>query len=162
MGGNASPFIADLCLAWAEYCFMIELSKSKDPLDFELARILSNNSRYIDDISVLNFLGFGELAKRIYHDELLLEESTFSYHYDNFLDLSVRIHAERFVVGIYHKVDDFSFEVINFPFPDSNIHSKIAYNAFYSQLVRFYRLCNNLRDFCVRGKMLYNKLHGRG
>ena len=28
MGGNASPFIADLCLAWAEYKFMIELSQS--------------------------------------------------------------------------------------------------------------------------------------
>ena len=58
MGGNASPFIADLCLAWAEYRFMVELVKSKDPVDYKLARTLSNNSRYIDDISVINFLGF--------------------------------------------------------------------------------------------------------
>ena len=77
MGGNASPFIADLCLAWAEYCFMQELSKSNNPVDCKLARLLSNNSRYIDDISVINFLGFGELAKRIYHSELILEESDF-------------------------------------------------------------------------------------
>ena len=62
MGGNASPFIADLCLAWAEYQFMVQLVKTKDPADYKLARILSNNSRYIDDISVINFLGFGELA----------------------------------------------------------------------------------------------------
>ena len=162
MGGNASPFIADLCLAWAEYRFMIDLSKSKNPSDFKLAKTLSNNCRYIDDISVINYLGFGELAKRIYHNELLLEESEFSYHYDNFLDLSIRIHSKRFIMGIYHKVDDFNFEVINFPFPDSNIHSRIGYNAFYLQLVRFFRLCNNVNDFCLRVKMLYTKLHKRG
>ena len=162
MGGNASPFIADLCLAWAEYCFIVELPKSKNPSDFELAKVLSNNSRYIDDISVVNFLGFGELSKRIYHKDLLLEESTFSYRYDNFLDLSVRVYADKFVMGIYHKVDDFNFEVINFPFPESNIHSKIGYNSFYSQLVRFFRLCNNIYDFCVRVRMLYRKLHTRG
>ena len=162
MGGNASPFIADLCLAWAEYCYMMELSKSKDENDIKLARRLSNNSRYIDDISVLNYLGFGGLAKKIYHHSLVLEESTTGYHHDHFLDLNVRIHNQTFVIGIYHKVDDFSFEVINFPFPDSNIHSKVGYNAFYSQLVRFYRLCNNIFDFLVRVKLLYNKLERRG
>ena len=78
------------------------------------------------------------------------------------MDLSIRIHAERFILGIYHKVDDFNFEVINFPFPESNIHSRIGYNAFYSQLVRFFRLCNNINDFSVRVKMLYSKLHKRG
>ena len=162
MGGNASPFIADLCLAWAEYCYMMELSKSKDEEDQKLARALSNNSRYIDDISVLNYLGFGGLAKKIYHPSLLLEESTSSYHQDCFLDLNIRVYNQNFVIGIYHKVDDFNFEVINFPFPDSNIHSKVGYNAFYSQLVRFYRLCNNIYDFSTRVKLLFNKLEGRG
>ena len=82
--------------------------------------------------------------------------------FDNFLDLSIRIFSGRFIMGIYHKVDDFNFEVINFPFPDSNIHSRITYSSFYSQLVRFFRLCNNVHDFCVRVKMLYKKLHTRG
>ena len=62
MGGNASPFIADLCLAWDEYCFMQELSKSKTKSDLELVKTLSSNSRYIDDISTINYLGFGEIA----------------------------------------------------------------------------------------------------
>ena len=162
MGGNASPFIADLCLAWAEYTFMMDLSQSNEPADIELCKLLSNNSRYIDDISVLNYLSFGDLSKRIYHEELLLEESTFGYHYDHFLDLNIRIFAEKFVVGIYHKVDDFDFEVISFPFPESNIHSKVGFNCFYSQLIRFYRLCNNVDDFAVRVEMLYSKLNTRG
>ena len=162
MGGNASPFIADLCLAWAEYSFMLKLSKSKLEADIKLAKSLSYNSRYIDDIAVANMLSFGSVAKRIYHDSLPLEESDFSYHYDNFLDLSIRIHSKQFVIGIYHKVDDFDFEVINFPFPESNIHSKLGYNAFYSQLVRFFRLCNNLNDFSVRVQLLFHKLYKRG
>ena len=65
MGGNASPFIADLCLAWVEYKFMKDLSNSKVPSDFKLAKTLSNNCRYIDDISVINYLSFGKLAKHI-------------------------------------------------------------------------------------------------
>ena len=84
------------------------------------------------------------------------------YHYDHFLDLNIRIVNGKFILGIYHKVDDFDFEVISFPFPSSNIHSQVGYNSFYSQLVRYYRLCNNLTDFVVRVKMLKNKLVNRG
>ena len=162
MGGNASPFIADLYLAWHEYCFMFTLSKSKLEEDKRLARLLSNNSRYIDDISVINFLDFGSVAKRIYHKSLLLEESESGYHYDTFLDLNIRIVNRNFVIGIYHKVDDFNFEVINFPFPSSNIHSQVGYNTFYSQLVRFYRLCNNVHDFIMRVNLIRKKLSARG
>ena len=162
MGGNASPFIADLCLAWDEYCFMYELSKSKNESDNILAKTLSSSSRYIDDIATINYLGFGDIAKRIYHPSLILEESTFGYHYDTFLDLNIRVYNNKFIIGIYHKVDDFDFKVINFPFPESNIHSKVGYNAFYSQLVRFFRLCNNVMDFLARVKMLFRKLESRG
>ena len=68
----------------------------------------------------------------------------------------------NFVIGIYHKVDDFNFEVINFPFPSSNIHSQVGYNTFYSQLVRFYRLCNNVHDFIMRVNLIRKKLSARG
>ena len=32
---------------------------------------------------------------------------------------------------MYSKTDDFDFEVISFPFPESNIHSNITYSAFF-------------------------------
>ena len=143
MGGNASPFIADLYLAWHEFCFMSKLMSSKSSTDHKLAKVLSSNSRYLDDIAVINYLNFGNIAKQIYHPSLILEGSNMGYHYDTFLDLQIRIYQERFVVGIYHKVDDFNFEVISFPFPSSNIHSQLGYNTIHSQLVRFFRLCNN-------------------
>ena len=162
MGGNASPFIADLYLAWQEYCYMDKLVKSRSASDLQLAEKLSLNSRYLDDIGVVNFLGFGSIAKEIYDPSCLLTASDFGYHYDHFLDLNVRIVNGKFIIGIYHKVDDFDFEVISFPFPSSNIHSLVGYNSFYSQLVRFYRLCNNRADFTVRVKMLKFKLSSRG
>ncbi len=154
--------IADLYLAWHEYCYMYKLSKSKSESDINLAKCLSNNSRYIDDISVVNYLGFGSIAKVIYHPSLILEESNTGYHFDTFLDLLIRVYNKKFIIGIYHKVDDFNFEVINFPFPTSNIHSQVGYNTFYSQLVRFFRLCNNKMDFLARVNLTCKKLCVRG
>ena len=123
---------------------------------------LSKNSRYIDDIAVVNFLEFSVISREIYDPSLTLEGSTSGYHYDTFLDLQIRIFQNRFIIGIYHKVDDFNFEVINFPFLESNICSRIGYTTFYSQLVRFFRLCNNLTDFLARVNLIYYKLLNRG
>ena len=72
----------------------------------------------------------------IYDSTLLLEGSACSYKQDTFLDLYIRVVDGKFVTGIYHKMDDFNFEVINYPFPQSNIHSMLGYTSFYSQLIR--------------------------
>ena len=62
------------------------------------------------------------------------------------------------MTGIYRKVDDFNFEVISYPFPQSNVHSMLGYSTYYSQLIRFFRLCNNINDFLFRAKFSYSKL----
>ena len=66
---------------------------------------------------------FGDIAKDIYDNILLLEGSACSYKQDTFLDLYIRVVDVKFVIGMYHKVDDFNFEVINYPFPQNNIDS---------------------------------------
>ena len=70
MGGNASPFIADLYLSWCEFIYMQSLAKT----DIDLARKFEFNSRYLDDIGVINYLGFSDIAKKIYHPTLVLEK----------------------------------------------------------------------------------------
>ena len=40
MGGNASPFIADLYLSWCEYCYMTKMNKT----DYAMAKLLSCNT----------------------------------------------------------------------------------------------------------------------
>ena len=135
MGENASPFNADLYLSWCKYCNVTKSTKT----DYNLAKRLSYNCRYLDDICTKNLKDFRTISKDIYDNTLILEGSTCSYKRDNFLDLYIRVIDDKFVTGIYHKVDDFNFEVISYPFPDSNIHSSLRYSTFYSQQIRFHR-----------------------
>ena len=116
MGGNASPFIADLYLSWYEYCNMTKEVKN----DYALAKLL-HDCRYLDDICTTNLQNFGDIAEDIYDNTLLLEGSTCSYKQDTFLDLYIRVVDHKFITGIYHNVDDFNFEVISYPFPQCNL-----------------------------------------
>ena len=158
MGGNASPCIADLYLSWCEYCYVTKLTKT----DYNLANRWSYNCRYLDDICTVNLKDFDTISKHIYDNTLILEGSTCSFKRDNFLDIYIRVIDDKFVTGIYHKVDDFNFELISYAFPDSNIHSSLHYSTFYSQLIRFHRLCNNKSDFLFRAKLIHQKFINRG
>ena len=53
----------------------------------------------------------------MYDNTLLLEGSASSYKQDTRWDIYIRVVDDKFVVGIYHNVDDLNFEVINHPFP---------------------------------------------
>ena len=136
MGGNASPFIANLYLYWCEYCYKTKVVKA----DYVLTKLLSYNCRYLDDICTVNIQNFGDIAIDIYDNTLLLEGCTCSHKQDTFLDLHIRAVDHKFITGIYHKVDDFNFEVICYPFPQSNVHSMLGYPTYYSQLIRAFRM----------------------
>ena len=123
-----------------------------------MAKLLSYNCRYLDDISTVNLEYFGDIAKDIYGRTLLHKGNACCYKQDTFLDLYTRVIRGKLVTGIYHKADDFNFEVINYTFPQSNIHSMLGYTTFYSQLIRFFRLCNNMNDFLFRAKLSYSNL----
>ena len=81
---------------------------------------------------------------------------------DSFLDLDIHINDDRYVTNVYHKVDDFDFEVVSFPFPTSSISDHITYNYFYSQLVRFSFICSQLMDIASRTDNLLASLIQRG
>ena len=157
MGGNASPLIADLYLSWLEYIFLSKLVKK----DASLVHKLSHNCRYIDDIATPNFCDFLKIASRIYPKEIPLEPNIGNGKHDTFLDLDISVCDSSFVFKIFHKVDLFNFEVISFPFLDSNIPHRICYSTFFSQLIRFVRICSNVHGFAERVKLLWNKLLDR-
>ena len=54
VGGNACPEIADLYLLISEYDYMKNLCEG-DNQNRKLAKERSNNSRYIDDVSAINY-----------------------------------------------------------------------------------------------------------
>ena len=78
------------------------------------------------------------------------------------LDIDIQIEGNNFSTKIYHKVDDFDFEVVSFPFPNSNISDRITYNSFYSQLIRYASICSKFNYFAARSKRLADCLIRRG
>ena len=68
-----------------------------------------------------NINDFMTCSKDIYPDSIPLTAGYIENHKDNFLDLDITIEENRFITKIYHKVDDFDFEVVRFPFPTSNM-----------------------------------------
>ena len=97
------------------------------------------------------------------HQRLLLKLDMVLIIEDHFLDLNINISDNnKLSFEMYNKTDNFDFEVINFPFPESNIHSNIIYSAFFSQLLRYARICSNYIDFKNRCKILSQKLILRG
>jgi hypothetical protein len=142
---------------------LFDSSKKNNQQDkLALAKVLSNNSRYIDDILVCNSSNFKEIAKLIYPNSIPLTQGNVDDFVENFLDINIKNEDNDCSLKIYHKVDDFDFNVITFPFPCSNIDNKITYNCFYSQLVRFCNICTKLDDFRARAVALYRLLVNRG
>ena len=70
--------------------------------DYSLAKLLSYNCRYLDDIFKMNLQHFGDIAKDIYDNTLLLEGSTCCHKQDTFLDLYICVVDHKSVTGICH------------------------------------------------------------
>ena len=117
---------------------------------------LKYNSRY--DIITPNVENFLEIAKHIYPIEIPLEQTNNDSLHDTFLDLDITVANKGFCFKVFHKVDLFDFEVISFPFLESNIPQYICYNTFFSQLVRFSTICSNTSGFAERVHIIYQKL----
>ena len=59
---------------------------------------------------------------------------------------------------MYDKLDDFDFEIVNFPFLDGDVPRSTSYGVFISQLIRFARASSHVADFNTRNKLLTQKL----
>ena len=79
-----------------------------------------------------------------------------------FLDRYIGVIDGKFVAGINHKMNYFSFVVISYPLPGSIVHSALRYKTYCLQLIKFYSLCNNKKDFLFRAKLIYHKQMSRG
>ena len=59
---------------------------------------------------------------------------------------------------IHDKLDDFNFEIVNYPFLDGDVPCSPSYGVCISQLIRFARVCSNVDDFNNRNLILTAKL----
>ncbi len=88
MGGNSSSQFADLSLAKSEFNYMKSLLTDKK---IGLAKLLSNNARYVDDVSIFNYLNFANLISNIYPVDLVMERSGDNNKLVNYLDIQINI-----------------------------------------------------------------------
>ena len=75
-------------------------------------------------------------------------------HLANYLDLTFVGSGGKLSPGLYDKLDDFDFHIMNFPFLSSNIPSGPSYGIYISQLIRYAGCCSHYDDFRYRHKCL--------
>ena len=75
-----------------------------------------------------------------------------------FLDLNLSITNGIVSSKIYDKRDDFSFEIVNFPFLDGDVPRSPSYGVYISQLICFARVCSYVDDFNNKNLFLIAKL----
>ena len=79
-----------------------------------------------------------------------------------FISVSMQT-SNRFVSSkIYDKLDDFDFDIVNFPFLDGHVPRSTSYGVYISQFIRFARVSSHVADFNARNKSLTAKLLQQG
>ena len=159
MGGKSSGWLSDCSLMVDEFRYIDSKVKNQE---LELARSFKGLNRYRDDCTALNIDNFRDIAKDIYPPSLELSQENNDLSRATVLDMNVTISEGRFNTKVYNKTDSFPFEVVTMPFLDSNISASICYKVFYSQILRYQRLCTFVNDFIDRTRLLANILMQRG
>ena len=113
----------------------------------DIIEAFNSTSRYLDDLLNIDNPYFEGMANQIYPPELQLNKANISDTEAPFLDLYLSV-ANGFVSSkIYDKHDDSKF-----PFLDGDVPRHAFYGVYLSQLIRFARVCNHVRDFNARNK----------
>ena len=109
-----------------------------------------------------NFPTFRDHIYRIYPRDLEIKLESNNTLELTYLDLKIKSENSILNFSVYDKRDDFSFDIVNFPFIDSCIPKESALGVFNSQLIRFARLSSRYADFLIRSKSLVDKLKTQG
>ena len=102
------------------------------------------------------------MVNQIYPPELQLNKAYTSDTEAPFLDLHLSISNGFVSSKIYDKLDDFDFDIVNFPFLDGDVPRRPSYGVYISQLLRIARVCSHVDDFNTRNKCLTAKLLKQG
>ena len=154
IGVDAGPYIANITLWYFENKFLESTYKSK----YFVAKKLNKTFRLIDDITSINSDGyFKSHFHMIYPDSLQLNKENSTDNKANVLDLNIEIIEGEFKCSVYDKRDDFKFNVVQFQPLCSNQPRNVAYGVFTSQVIRYFRICNDMDNFIARVKIIYTE-----
>ena len=159
MGGKSSGWLSDCSLMVDEFRY---IDKKVKEGNLEHARSFVGLNRYRDDCTALNIDNFRDVARDIYPASLELSQENDDLSKATVLDMDVNIIDGYFRTKVYNKTDSFPFEVVSMPFLNSNIDRHVCYKVFYSQVLRYERLCSFQSDFESRVRFLGQFLLKRG
>ena len=97
-----------------------------------------------------------------YPSELKLSKTNVSDTETSFLDLHLSISDAFVKTKMFDKRDNLEFDILNFPFLDSEVPRSTDFGVYISQLIRFSRVCSHVNDFNTRNKVLTVKLLRQG
>ena len=126
-----------------------------------LKQAFNSTSRYLDDLLNTDNPYFELMVGQIYPTELQLNKANSSDTEALFLDLNLSITNGIISSKIYDKQDDFTFEIVNFPFLDGDVPRSPSYGVYIPPLIRFARVCS-IDDFNNRNLFLTAKLLKQG
>ena len=115
---NCAPFVADLFLLCYERDFMNTLSSENQA---DVIKAFKLTSRYLDDLLNIDNPYFEGMVNQIYPPELQINKDNTSDTEAPFLDLHLSISNGFVSSKIYDKRDDIDFDIVNFPFLDSDV-----------------------------------------
>ena len=95
----------------------------------------NSTSRYLDDLLNIDIIYFDPMVDRIYPTELQLNRANSSDTEATFLDLNLCISNGTVSTKIYDKQDDLGFDIVNFPFLDSDVPRRTSYGYTYLKLL---------------------------
>ena len=117
----------------------------------------NTTSRYLDDILNINNIYFDNIIKYTLQSSNLIipipliPQLRFGHAF---------VHSNDTVsTKIYHRHDDFDFEIINFPFLNGDVPCYTSYGVYISQFIQFARL---VADLYTGNKLLTQKLLKQG
>ena len=158
IGLDSGQDIANLLLFSYESNYVENLAKT----DISLARKFSLCKRYIDDLFVGNFPNFKDHIYQIYPRELEIKLESNNNKEVAYLDLLLKSENDCLISSVYDKRDNFSFEIVNYPYIDSCIPKRCALGVYISQLIRYARISSKFEDFKSKSVSLVNKLRNQG
>ena len=132
MGTNCAPLVSDLFL----FCYERDLVLLENRAD--IIEAFNSTFRYLDDLLNIGNIYIEHMVDRIYPAELQLNKANYSDTEAPGLDLNLSISNGTVSTKIYDKQDDFDFDIINFPFLDSDVPRRNSYGVYISQLIRFF------------------------
>ena len=90
------------------------------------------------------------MINQIYPPELQFNKANISDTEAPFLDSHLPVANGFLSSKKYDNRDDFAFDIVNFPFLDGDVPRRASYGVYISQLIRFARVFNDVKDFNAR------------